>query len=90
MEESTESSEPQSHIDEQSQSETQPRAVPSTDIERLQALKAQEGTQAATEQALRQLLSVLDPHPNDHALDYKGVLGRLGTVVARELQAQEV
>ena len=96
MEESTESSESQAHTDEQSQAEAssqtaeQPRAVPSTDIERLQALKAREGTKAANEQALRQLVSVLDPHPNDHALAYRDVLGRLQTVLTRELQAQEV
>ena len=78
------------HTHDEAPQDEQPRATASTNIEELQALKAQEGNQAATEQALRQLLSVLDPHPNDHALAYRDVLGRLQTVLTRELQAQEV
>lgn len=60
-----------------------------TNIEALQDVKAREGYQAAKEQAVRQLLTVLDPHPNDQALAYAEVLGRLENVIARELQQQE-
>lgn len=56
-------------------------------IEALQAQKAAEGTQAVKEQALRQLLTVLDPHPNDAKLSYQNVLARLQTVMLREMQA---
>lgn len=61
----------------------------STNIEELQALKAREGNRAAKEQGLRQLLSVLDPHPNDVALGYGDVLWRLQQVIAVELQQQQ-
>lgn len=57
-----------------------------TNLEELQELKAREGNQAAKEQALRELLRVLDPHPQDHALAYPQVLGRLENVIARERQ----
>lgn len=63
-----------------------PRAP--TNIDALHDLKAREGTQVATELGLRQVLYVLDPHPNDHALTYAEVLGRLQTVLTRELQTQ--
>lgn len=66
--------------------DAEPPAPAPTNIEELQALKAREGNQAAKEQAVRQLLTVLDPHPNDQALAYAEVLGRLENVIARELQ----
>lgn len=75
---------PTLHASEQepSASEHQP-----TNIEALQDLKAREGTQAFKEQALRQLLTALDPHPQDAKLTYRQVLERLENVLARELQA---
>lgn len=56
-------------------------------IEALQELKATEGAQAVKEQGIRQLLTVLDPHPNDAKLSYANVLARLQTVMLREMQA---
>lgn len=47
-----------------------------------------EGVSASspTEQAFRACLQAVDPHPNDEALTYAQVLGRLQTVLTRELQ----
>lgn len=75
----------------QSPSEPEPSAPPGTppSIEALQELKAQEGNQAATDHALRLLLGVLDPHPQDARLTARQVLERLENVIARELQAQK-
>ena len=56
-------------------------------IEALQELKATEGAQAVKEQGIRQLLQLLDPHPNDAKLSYANVLARLQTVMLREMQA---
>lgn len=58
----------------------------STNIEELQERSAQEGRQAVTEDALREVLRLLDPHPQDAKLSYAQVLGRLENVIARELQ----
>lgn len=54
--------------------------------EALQAERATQSAQAVKEQAVRQLLQVLDPHPQDAKLSYRQVLERLGTVMTRELQ----
>lgn len=69
--------------------ETAPRApLAQTPIDALQAQKAQESAQAVKEQALRQLLRVLDPQPSDYKLPYRQVLVRLEEVIAKELQSQ--
>lgn len=60
-----------------------------TNIEALQAQKAAEGVQALREQAVRSLLSLLDPQPSDYKLPYRQVLVRLAEVIATERQAQE-
>lgn len=59
-----------------------------TNIETIQATKAQEGRQAVTEQVLRHLLSVLDPQPSDYKLPYRQVLARLQEVIAKEIEQQ--
>ena len=53
-----------------------------------QAQPDQEEPATAKEQAIRELLRVLDPHPNDAKLSYANVLARLQTVMLREMQAQ--
>lgn len=60
----------------------------STHDDAAQDQPAQEDAPSTKEHAIRELLRVLDPHPNDAKLSYANVLARLQTVMLREMQAQ--
>jgi hypothetical protein len=57
-----------------------------TNIEALHATHVQAARQAVQHQMVRRLLDMLDPQPGDAHLDYRGLLQRVQTVIATELQ----
>jgi hypothetical protein len=60
-------------------------AQPSQHIEDLQTSRYMDAQQVNREQAMRQALSVLDPHNDDQQQAYPEILRRLYEAIGREL-----